>query len=221
MIGHARGPGRERLELGAFWASLPDGPEDDFITRIARDAGVELCPMICPEARLCLLYRNPLDQTLSAFTQQSHRLWLRAGETRFASPADAFHRGQVAAGGLRTVATWRGLRARCPDAVLLVRYEDLLRAPHATFETIARHLFGPVEEAALNRAIDLCTPERMREYERTQGHPLPGPQIDARYSHLNGFPIGAWRSFLGETEYRAVAEICARLQIPIEAFDFG
>jgi hypothetical protein len=58
----------------------------------------------------------------------------------------------------------------------------------------------------------------MRDYERRLGHPLAGPQIDSRFSHINDNPVGAWRSHLGAAEFQIVVDLCRRLNIPLDLF---
>lgn len=121
------------------------------------------------------LVRHPFDVAVSY-----HRFLVKTRHIDEAFPleqfVDRFLKGSWGAtygSWAEHVGSWRGARPGTAS-FLLVRYEDLHAEPVAVLHSIAGFLGIDAAADDCARAVELCSPERMRKLERAQAEEVPG-----------------------------------------------
>jgi hypothetical protein len=111
---------------------------------------------------------------------------------------------------LLSLAPFFALRARAPERVALVRYGDMMAAPHETFSRLLGLVDIDVDARmadALSQATALTRQDRMRQFEAETG---AGLALRAD-SHFTAAPMPDWKAYLAP-------DIRAHIRSRLEAF---
>lgn len=162
-------------------------------------------PMINPRVTAGAIYvvRNPLDVAIS----YSHHLGLSLDETieQMATPGIGTRNHETIA--FEAMGTWSEHVAswtRKPHQGLhIMRYEDMLAAPEATFGALADFLLLPHDKERLRRAIGLSSFERLREAEAESGFDEK-PKMAERFFREGR--AGQWREVLTPAQVDRIVE---------------
>jgi hypothetical protein len=100
----------------------------------------------------------------------------------------------VAGSWSQHVASWTGTPS---EAILVVRYEDMLSEPIPAFGAIASHLRMPATAAAVQRAVDLTQFDKMQQAEADKGF-LERPANVERFFREGR--AGQWREVLSAAQ---------------------
>ena len=102
------------------------------------------------------------------------------------------------------VTSWIATRAHGPD-FLLLRYEDMKANPAGELAKVGDFLKIPHDQAALEKAVQLSTADRMRKLEDQQQKDWIGTRKkrkDVRY--VRGASVGGWQSTLSERDVATI-----------------
>lgn len=86
-------------------------------------------------------------------------------------------------------------------AVYLMRYEDMIADPKATFGKLARHLLMVPTDAQLMEAIDLSSFERLKKQEAEEGF-KERPKVSKQFFREG--KTGQWRTVLTQSQVQRV-----------------
>jgi hypothetical protein len=96
------------------------------------------------------------------------------------------------------VASWTRATS---DAVLVVRYEDMLAEPVSAFRAVAAHIQAPATDEGLRHAVELTQFDRMRQAESERGFPEKPANVDRFFRSGSA---GQWRSTLSPKQVERV-----------------
>ena len=124
------------------------------------------------------IVRNPLDVVIS----YSHHIGRTIDETinamaKFDAETPVTERTvhEVYGSWSQHVESWTGRPHR---AIYVMRYEDMLENPSATFGALARHLLLAPSAAQLDRAIELSSFDQLKEQEQKEGFREKSPKAE-------------------------------------------
>ena len=221
---HAICPGFERFQgpTREIWDRLKffcDGYDihQVFMERV-RDL---LDPSVNPNARIGYLYRNPLDQAVSAYYHAISSNRVDREMSVFNNPREYYLRT-----GLETYIkqffTYKTVQEMYPDQIALFRYEDLKRSPRATFEKILRFLghepSDRICQSHIQTSLDQASVDSVRKIERTLGHALADDQKDPNGSHIKDGEIGKWKKEFRAEDVEETGAYMAAFGISMELF---
>ena len=90
--------------------------------------------------------------------------------------------------------TYRVMKKAYPDNLLLIEYEDLVRAPSLVFGQSLEFMGHPVNstarQQAFSGALKFSSMESLKKIERQMGHSIADDQIDPEASHISDGAIG-------------------------------
>jgi hypothetical protein len=158
--------------------------------------------------KVVYLVRDPRDVVTSYF---HHRRW-RAPEV--ATPNLDEHLERFLAGGLDCYGNWQQHvtgwleHVRDRSSLLLMRYEDLARAPAQELHRLVEFIGLEATEAELKRACERCSFEAMRKLERFQAE-VAGTlaPIRAQRPFVRSGTVGGWRQELPMPLAARIAEV--------------
>lgn len=162
-------------------------------------------PTITPEVTKGAVYliRNPLDVAVS----YAHHFAMRLDDViaAMASPENTL--ATVERSAFSYLGSWSQHVRSWTEAPGLnahvVRYEDMLDAPTASFRAVTRYLGLDVSRNALKRAIRFSSFEELRRQEAARGFRERGPAGNAFFRAGRG---GNWRGALTPTQVDAVVQ---------------
>jgi len=142
IVAHAWCPGHKECvgSLPDDWNALEAGVGHDYGANMMRETNVEFSPAKNRDARIVLVYRNPLDQALSHYLQTQHH----EGLGNFSSPEDFFFQTKALEKYLKQFLTFFAVAQANPGNVLFVKYEELTRDPAKVFLRMIGHMRTPI-----------------------------------------------------------------------------
>lgn len=184
-------------------------------------------PFTAAYRRVLYLVRDPRDVAVSY-----HRFLLKLRtldeRTTAAVFLDGFLEGRWGEGygsWGEHVGSWLGARRNSKDFRLL-RYEDLHADPVARLRDVATFLGIDASEEAARRAVELCTPERMRAHEQREADLIP--QLDGSLREIpfiGSATVGRGRSELAPAQVRRIeaawGELMGELGYDVQGDDDG
>lgn len=182
-------------------------------------------PGINPNARIVYVYRNPLDQVISAFQHSLNcdsddlRVYLK----RFSGPRDFFFYA-----GLDTYTkqyfSYKYMKEAYPDHVMFVTYEQLMRDAKHVFSRIldffGHDLANPRRENIISASLHLASRESVKKIEKQAGMSLAGDQVGSQASHIKDGAIGKWKKYFDQQDLRQLAAYWDRFGISMDEFTF-
>ena len=199
------GPLREKWDRLKFYADIWDQG-----STAVNDYPEIFSPFYNENLAVVYLYRNPLDNCVSAFhhysghVSEGHRIYVEKStglKKIFESPSEYLRNGGLD-GYIKQFFTFHAMREH-PN-LLMVRYEDLINSPEQTFAKILSAIEFPIDSElklqALIYAASMAAPGRIQQYEQANGRPLANDQLDASSSHVRGGQIGKWKSELSDED---------------------
>jgi hypothetical protein len=160
---------RHRAKVHQRIAELTDG--NTLVKTHSANVAVDGVPLITDDYTAGAVYivRNPLDVVLSF----SHHMDLSIGEAIRRMSNETQTIGGTFPAVTETISSWSthvdSWTRRRNDSVLVLRYEDMVEDPLASFERIARHLRIDASSEALERAVAHTSFGVLREQERRGG----------------------------------------------------
>jgi estrone sulfotransferase len=94
-------------------------------------------------------------------------------------------------------------RQHLGDNLLLVKFEDLKKAPMPFIEKIAKYLGIPADEQSMSRAIEMAGLDKAREREKLE----KGKISDPNASFYRGGKTGQWQEYLSGPLYQRFMEL--------------
>tara|TARA_B100000214_G_scaffold362516_1_gene327034 strand:+ start:460 stop:1359 length:900 start_codon:yes stop_codon:yes gene_type:complete len=167
-------------------------------------------PIQNPELKIIYLYRNPLDNCVSAFHHyknhrlNGHRVYrhkITGQLTPFTSPSEYMRNGGLE-GYIKQFFTFYVMRGQ--KNLLMIRYEDLVSDPVSTFTKIIEfmgfEIDNEIKYSAVKTASQMSRPDNLRQIELGIGHGLADDQTIAGGSTMHGGEVGKWRGELTEED---------------------
>ena len=153
-------------------------------------------PTLNPNARIGYLYRNPLDQAVSLYHHSLSSSVLDDKMAAFQGPRDyCFDQGLDSY--IKQFLSYKIMQETCPDQVTLFRYEDLLRSPKLTIESVLGFLgHNPSSTSCQEKlaiALENASMSGVKKMESLLGHSLANDQKDPSSSHVKDGRIGKWK----------------------------
>lgn len=213
---HLQGPTREAWDRLSFFC---DGY--DIHQVFMEQSRCILDPCCNPNARIGYLYRNPLDQAVSAYSHaiSSDRVDKEMGV--YSNPREFYLKAGLVS-YIKQFFTYKTMRELYPNQVALFRYEDLNRAPKATFESILRFLGHDPSDGICQRhvetALDQASIDSVRNIEKLLGHSLADDQRDPNGSHVKDGRIGKWKEVFKPEDLEQTQTTMAEFGIPMDFF---
>jgi hypothetical protein len=187
-------------------------------------------PLRNKELRIIYLYRNPLDQMISMFRHvrgsisETHRAYVDpgSGERQVFENISEFIRNGGLEGYLKQFFTFHAMRD--DTNLLMLRYEDLLRAPEEIFLRMLAFVgFEPQnarQQAGVSEAVVLAAPDHVRRLESRIGQALAFDQLDPKSSHLQSGAVGRWKDGLDQADIDLTHQRLAEFDIDPSVFTF-
>lgn len=186
------------------------------------------------QSKVVYCYRNPLDQMLSFYRHRSqHKNPLERSicdhDGNIIRPIHDLQDFIFEAGALdsfiKQYYTYKAMHEKFPHTILLISYEQLIRDPHRSFQSILKHLsiepFSTKTEKIFKIAIEETTIDKMREVENKLGrisshHPISKHERRIR----NGKP-GAWVDHYSDADVQRIDNRLNDFGISLNHFDLG
>ena len=183
----------------------------DYGQQFSHEAPEQFSPRRNPALRVIYVYRNPLDQLVSAFhhfknhVSDQHRTFSdpSTGERRPFTNVREYIRGRGLDGYVKQYFTYHALKNS--SNLLMISYENFVRNPIDSFSRmlglIGKDVNSQPLKSAIDTAVKMSSPEKVAQYERQMGHSLAQDQIsdadktvgNRANSHLRGGEIGKWK----------------------------
>jgi hypothetical protein len=207
FIEHCRGPERD-----AWNALSGELPGYDYAAEFVAANRQHFSPTTNRRVRIIYLYRNPLDQIVSVYHHfRRHRDY--QGMIARIPDERALLRETGLDSYIKQFLTFRHMATAFPDNVMLVSYEELMRAPAGAFSRMLEFWNLRVDSAerrsALAKSLENSSVAKLRELETKLGHSLADDRVDRTESHIQSGEIGRWRQVFDNTD---LAYAGARLQ---------
>lgn len=136
--------------------------------RKAEARGITLIPDGLTRSAIYIM-RNPLDVVLSY--SRHFQMSIEDAATALCHPDNAVGADGVTAA--QFLGSWgdhvRSWTAPAPYPVLVLRYEDMLRDPHAEFRKVIEHFGSAVDEERLARAVKWAQFKELKKQEKKKG----------------------------------------------------
>jgi len=195
-----------RLRSKVHAAIAAGSPRTVFVKTHNAAISIAGISLITPAATAGAIYviRNPLDVAVSYahhFQVPLPRAVAQMCDARQTlPPADGLMRRYLGgwSGHVRSWTRAEGLR------ILVLRYEDLVAAPSATFGQIVSFLGLPEDPARLERAVDFSSFDQLRRQEAAGGFDEARPDDKARFFRQG--KAGAWREALDRDQVARLIE---------------
>ena len=187
-------------------------------------------PGMNENARIVLIYRNPLDQAVSYFQYaQNHREGRKrhyrdeAGELRPLESAGDYLRHVGLESYVKQFLSFRIMRDYFPDRILMLSYESLLREARDGFFKILKH-FGhnpglPQHHPRFSAALEASGMGAMKQLEDRLGRSLANDRLDPAERHVRDGAVGKWRRHLNPADIQAAIGFLKRFKISLEEFE--
>jgi hypothetical protein len=154
-------PGLIFVKTHSAWLAINDVPTINenvtagavYLVRDPRDVAISFAAM----------FKKSLDEVVDGM---GHKTWISSGQT------DQNSGYEVVGSWSENVASWRER-----PATMIIRYEDLVAAPHKWFAQLARHLEMRVDLLQIARAVEACSFDRMQAEARKSTSAFDGAQI--------------------------------------------
>jgi len=169
-------------------------------------------PRLNKKLTIVYLYRNPLDNCISAFhhykrhSHEGHRFYLDriSGERKpFTSPSEYLRNGGLD-GYIKQFFSFHAMREH--KNLLMIRYEDLVASPEENFARILSligfSIDNDVKLQGLMQAVFMAQPENIRELEKSKGRSLANDQLDSKSSQMRGGTTGKWKNELSDADVK-------------------
>jgi len=187
-------------------------------------------PIHNPNLKIVYLFRNPLDNCVSAYhhyknhpnKSHSHYRDKISGEFKpFSSPSNYMRNGGLE-GYIKQFFTHYAMRKH--TNLLMVRYEDLIREPTQTFLEILSFIGVSTEDTerrlAITKAVEQSSPDQIRQMEMRIGHSLANDQNVPLGSQMHGGVIGKWKMELSAKDVNYCDKFLERFNIDRSQFVF-
>jgi hypothetical protein len=198
-------PGLRDLILGRLRAELLDeaqgrgiGHPIAVIKEPIGSQGADIMMSLLPESRLIFLLRDGRDVIDSELDAFAHGGWVADMLPGFESAEQerlSFVNSRAQAWLCRTEAVQRAFDEHRPELRIMVRYEDLLRDPGGTFESLVDWLGLDLDGERIREAVEMTGFERIDPYERGRGR------------FARAATPGLWRENLHAEEQRLIDEL--------------
>jgi len=189
-------------------------PQEVFVKTHSVVSKVDDMPLITPSATAGAVYvvRNPLDVAVS-FAHHYQVTYARAVDSLcsddYVLPSSSGLHRQYLSSWSHHVRSWTEAPGLTPH---LLRYEDMLGAPHKAFGRLIGFLGLPKDPARLRRAIGFSSFRELSGQERTTRFVESRP--DGESSFFRAGRTGAWRNVL--TEAQAEILIAKHREVMVE-----
>ena len=224
LVVHSTCPGfREnyRGPLRAAWDALPTEEWFDSDYKYASLNAQHFSPYINNRARIVLLFRNPLDQSVSLFNHMKGHSKLADFLARFATPGDFLRRSNLDA-YLKLYVSFAETASLFPHNVLMMPYENLREDTAQALSTILSFMgadLGPPERgAAVMAATEAASTSNMRKLEQTLGRSLANDQSSPSASHIKHADRGLWRQELTDADISFARDRLSLFGYRLESF---
>ena len=197
---------------------------------VVEQAPEQFSPLQSDDLKIIYLYRNPLDQMVSAFhhnkgsLSEQHRTYLepKSGErVPFSSVSEYLRQGGLE-GYIKQFFSYHEMREN-PN-LMMIKYENLVAEPCRMFEQMIEFVGFDTEleehREAIENALTMAAPDRVRDIERKLGRALAQDQSDPNGSHLRGGQTGKWKNELSPVDIKFCLNELSRFDIPAESFIF-
>jgi hypothetical protein len=169
-----------RLRAGVLRGIVANNADVNLVkTHNARTTarGVPLIPDQVTRSAVYML-RNPLDMVLSYarhYGMTPDEAVYTVSHRDNANPPDEQTVTQFMGSWSEHVRSWT---AKAPYPILVLRYEDMLADPRASFARLLAHLGMPVEPERLDRAIRFSSFDELSEQEKAEGFIEKSPESE-------------------------------------------
>lgn len=181
------------------------------------------------EVRIVYLVRNPLDQALSAFRHIiNHIDPLHRTYTDFSGQQNIIYdvREYLFTVGLETYIkqyfTFKVVKEAFPDNLHIVHYEDLVRKPDETFNSIldfmGHNVVASGNQIKFQEALKASSKDSVSKIEGQMGRALANDQADPNERHIRDGQPGRWKDYLSAEDICSVEERFARYGIELAEF---
>lgn len=225
---HSIFPEFENLASNSFqkkWGKLRFWNDNHFNygrNVIASNYG-SLTPSKNRDLKIIYLYRNPLDQAISA-----HRHFLNHIDNTARNPVrmleiDQFIRFFQAEGYLKQFLTFHHMKANGHNNLLMIPYEYIFRNMYEgmmkTLKFVGSAPNTDHEHNAFEQALHFISKDNLQTFEKTLGRPLGDDQIDKdNESHIRGGEINKWKKILRKDTIQYVQNLFHAHDLDLESF---
>lgn len=222
LIGHMDCPGFFRYQgrMREKWDALQYLDGFDWASEALRelDTTGDSDPFVNANVRIIYYYRNPLDQAISSFQHQYQQNALSPFKTErdylFKGGLDSF---------IKQYFTFCAVARLCPEQVLLVTYETLIRQAAQSFLRVLAFLGhdirDPAHQERIGIALRLASKDALQQLERQLGHSIAADQIDPTRSHVKDGAIGKWKGYFDQGDVDTVKRRLAEFGMALSEFE--
>lgn len=176
-------------------------------------------PLRNPDVRIVHIYRNPLDQSVSACKQVNNRA---PGAVALTPRAHLLERGGLEQ-YVKQHLSFVHMEGLFPEQIRRIPYERLVQDPAGVLAGILRFwnlsITSEQDLEAVAYALAASSMESLRERERATGRALGGTPLEETGSHIQGGVVGGWRSAFTQADLDEAEERLARFGLSLSGFE--
>jgi len=197
---------------------------------VVEEAPEQFSPLLNEDLKIIYLYRNPLDQMVSAFhhykgsMSEQHRTYFDPKldqRVPFLSASEHLRQGGLE-GYIKQFFSYYEMRGN-PN-LMMVNYESLVAKPQHIFKKMLNFAGFDTELAdhrePIENALATAAPDNVRDIERKLGRSLAQDQSDPNSSHLRGGQTGKWKNELKPADINYCFDELSRFGIQLDLFTF-
>jgi hypothetical protein len=233
VICHTACPGFERCQ--GPWRSAWDKLQFHGGTDIGHHQYSDLFeqslnPRVNRDARIIYVYRNPLDQVVSAFQHlQGHNLSAqllcyrnREGVECRVADARKFCFIMGLGSFIKQYLTFKVMKQSYPEAILMIPYEDLSRDSTLSFlkmlEFMGQDVSDMRHQKIIGTALHLSSKDSVKRIEKRSGHSLSNDQEKPGASHIKDGGVGRWKTVFGSHDLSVIESRLKDFSLSLDEF---
>ncbi len=187
-------------------------------------------PYLNKNVRIVYYYRNPLDQAVSFFRHiQNHtddqiRYYIDSdGKRNLIKSVPQYIHNVGLEAYIKQFLSFKITKELCPDNILLVKYEHLIRDSKNTFTKALTH-FGhdinnPYHQEKMAQALACSSRDSAKKIEKSMGHALGNDQINPNETHVRSGAVGQWKEYLTDDDLERIQQRLECFGLSLDDFD--
>lgn len=225
LVSHNYCPGFESSYRGEFrdrWDGIFLEQNIDFVNNrgVIDSFKNVLYPNLNPKVKIIYVYRNPLDQIKSLSRHMKNNI--RPYKTDIENFSTLYYYAQAY---VKMHFSYVSMKACYEKNITFIKYEDIIRSNYLMLKRIAQLVASddfPLNDDLVNRVIELCKPENMKEIEKKQRATLAGDQKQGtNESHIRSEGLHNWKSAFTIEQIHFIESCFRRFDMSLNDFDIG